>query len=635
MANPSSRRVPPPNPSQYYAVPQSPRRRVSTDRQYSTSHPTRAPSNNSHYGQAPSRGDIAQGVATGSIGAGYGPYAHNPNAAREHGVYNTSRFSQSESSTSAPEKPAYPQTTSTVPPYLWDAKDPDLDDALHNPDPIRDAALDRSFTIFSARGWANVSALVILICGILMLFAGYPIISFYRRHNLQTLGANFGGSNGTGQIPSLINMPSLIDPDTPSSAHTKVASTGKTWNLVFSDEFTQDGRTFWPGDDPFWEAVDLNYWPTGDLEWYNPQAITTKDGKLVITMTEQNTHNLNFQSGMLQSWNKFCFTTGILEVSISLPGSVQAPGFWPGAWAMGNLGRAGYGATTEGTWPYSYGACDIGTFPNQTNPGGNGPPGAVEGAPDGSTLSFLPGQRLSACTCDGSDHPGPSVKVGRNVPEIDIIEAQIDTSVWRGQASQSFQTAPFNFHYTYDNSSASSPIYNPSITKFNTYTGGTFQQALSAVSYIDSANYGGNGYGSYSFEWWSNPSHREQGYIEWSSGGTPTWKITAASLAGDTETGISNRLVPEEPMYVILNFGMAPSFQHQDFKHLQFPSQMFIDYVRVYQDPDVDNGVGCNPPNYPTTDYINNHLNAYTNPNLTTWAQAGYSFPRNSKLDGC
>ena len=32
--------------------------------------------------------------------------------------------------------------------------------------------------------------------------------------------------------------------------------------LVFSDEFNVDGRTFYPGDDPFWEAVDLHYWGT-------------------------------------------------------------------------------------------------------------------------------------------------------------------------------------------------------------------------------------------------------------------------------------------------------------------------------------------------------------------------------------
>ena len=32
--------------------------------------------------------------------------------------------------------------------------------------------------------------------------------------------------------------------------------------LVFSDEFNVDGRSFYPGDDPFWEAVDLHYWGT-------------------------------------------------------------------------------------------------------------------------------------------------------------------------------------------------------------------------------------------------------------------------------------------------------------------------------------------------------------------------------------
>lgn len=34
--------------------------------------------------------------------------------------------------------------------------------------------------------------------------------------------------------------------------------------------------------------------------------------------------------GMVTSWNKLCFTTGYLEVSLSLPGTSQSPGFWPG-----------------------------------------------------------------------------------------------------------------------------------------------------------------------------------------------------------------------------------------------------------------------------------------------------------------
>lgn len=81
---------------------------------------------------------------------------------------------------------------------------------------------------------------------------------------------------------------------------------------------------------------------------------------------------------------------------------------------------------------------------------------------------------------------------------------------------------------------------------------------------------------------------------------------------------------------------------------------MFVDYVRVYQREGVTN-TGCNPKSYPTSDYINkyvpdsfsiriqsdlallvlSHINAYTNPNLTTWDMANYTFPRNSLYDGC
>jgi len=224
--------------------------------------------------------------------------------------------------------------TNTVP-YIWDTKDPDLDDALHNPDPIRDARLDRSFTFFSARGWANASALFILCCGLLTLFGAYPIIDALSRNPPDSNG--FNSVNGTGQINKLPNFPAIVDDATPADAWSRVGADGKSYHIVFSDEFNRDGRTFYPGDDPYWEAVDLHYWPTDDVEWYDPGQITTEGGKLVITMERKPSHNLNFVSGMLQGWNKFCFTTGYVEVSISLPGSVNAQGFWPGVWSMGNL----------------------------------------------------------------------------------------------------------------------------------------------------------------------------------------------------------------------------------------------------------------------------------------------------------
>jgi beta-glucanase (GH16 family) len=401
--------------------------------------------------------------------------------------------------------------------------------------------------------------------------------------------------------------------------------------LVFSDEFNTDGRTFWPGDDPFWEAENLHYWATGDLEWYDPQAITTQGGNMIITVTEQPINNLNFMSGMVTTWNKVCFTTGYIEVNVSMPGSPQAPGFWPGAWTMGNLGRAGYGGTTQGTWPYSYDTCDLGILPNQTQSGV--PAAAATGGDGGGPLSYQPGQRLSSCTCPGQDHPGPNLQTGRGVPEIDIFETQVDVSVFEGQVSQSFQVAPYNYQYQFTSTSPATTVQG-SQTQFNSYKGGVYQQAASAITYIDSANYNGQGYAKYAYEWWSNPSNRPEGYIQWYSEGQETWKITAASIGADSTAEISSRLIPEEPMYIILNLGLAPSFQAQDFMHMQFPSEMYIDYVRVYQREGIPNGLTCDPPNRPTADYINNHLNAYTNPNITTWSQAGYNFPTNT-LSGC
>jgi hypothetical protein len=207
-------------------------------------------------------------------------------------------------------------------------------------------------------------------------------------------------------------------------------------------------------------------------------------------------------------------------------------------------------------WPYSYDSCDIGTFPNQTNPDGT-PTALQEGGLGGSSLSFLPGQRTSACTCPGSEHPGPSVDKGRSAPEIDIIEARVDLTILNGQASQSLQTAPFNYQYAWSNASAIESITNTSQTVINSYRGGQYQQALSAQSYVNNSNYGGGGFGVYSYEWWANPGSRNEGYIQWSVDGADTWRVNTSALVGDSVTGISDRLIPEEPMYLILNFGMA------------------------------------------------------------------------------
>ncbi|KAJ6450985.1 beta-glucan synthesis-associated [Mycena vulgaris] len=376
------------------------------------------------------------------------------------------------------------------------------DDALHNPDVLDGKIVDRTSLSLSSRGIANAGCLIIICGALLTLFLGYPVISY-----MKTLASSSSSTllvNSTGQVASIGNF-GLIDLDTPADAYTFTSLyDGTELQLVFSDEFETEGRTFYEGEDPYWEAVDLHYWQTNNMEWYDPAAVTTANGSLVITLEEKSTHGLDYQGGLVSSWNKFCFTGGLVVTSVSLPGINNVQGLWPAVWTMGVLGRAGYGASLDGTW-YSYDACDVGTAPNQTV---NGLPLAATTsgttyAPYNGELSYLGGQRLSRCTCAGESHPGPihedGTYVGRSAPEIDILvfrslipgskslihvfpplEAQVSNS--RGQVSQSGQWAPFNEAYNWLNTTDNLIIPNATASIMNTYLGGAFQQSTSVVT---------------------------------------------------------------------------------------------------------------------------------------------------------
>jgi beta-glucan synthesis-associated protein KRE6 len=95
---------------------------------------------------------------------------------------------------------------------------------------------------------------------LLLFSAGYPLITFFSKHDLSTFGGfNVGGTNATGQVPSMAGNWGLIDLETPQSVYSKKSLDGsKDMTLVFSDEFNTDGRSFYPGDDPYWEAVDVS-----------------------------------------------------------------------------------------------------------------------------------------------------------------------------------------------------------------------------------------------------------------------------------------------------------------------------------------------------------------------------------------
>ncbi|CAE6492121.1 unnamed protein product [Rhizoctonia solani] len=363
----------------------------------------------------------------------------------------------------------------------------------------------------------------------------------------------------------------LIDRDTPKSAYTRASHVdGTTYDLVFSDEFNVEGRSFYPGDDPYWEAVDLHYWVTNNIEWYDPAQVTTTGGSLRIDLDQRSNHDMNYTGGVLSTWNKFCFTEGYIEAAAHVGG------------------------------------------PTGTN----------------GEMSYLPGQRLSACTCtsesDGTD--------GRSAPEIDVFEAAVDTSTLIGHVSQSGQWAPFNAAFRWDNAT-NLVIYDQENSHLNTFIGNERQRTTSVITNTNQQCYTASGgcFQTYGTEYKTG----NDGYIQWVTDNSPVFTVKAAGLGPDSAMQIGPRPVPPEPMYILLNLGMSYNFGPIDLEHLVFPAYMLVDYVRVYQ-PSGKWNIGCNPKEYPTADYINTYVEAYTNPNITTWVDDyKQRVPKNRLIDQC
>jgi beta-glucan synthesis-associated protein KRE6 len=204
-----------------------------------------------------------------------------------------------------------------------------------------------------------------------------------------------------------------------------------------SDEFNVPGRSFKPGEDHLWTSIEKPDGVNGALEYYSHNMTSTACDdagncyyyiKVMDEVTSLSVYNqylstpgyetvsFYYRSAMVQSWNKFCFQGGMIEVRAQLPGAVSnssgnpdlslgASGktanidyypTWPGIWMMGNLGRAIFSASTNRMWPYSYDACEPSIFNAAKN------------------------QRINAC--ESNPGYGLNPNQGRGAPEIDILE---------------------------------------------------------------------------------------------------------------------------------------------------------------------------------------------------------------------
>lgn len=85
------------------------------------------------------------------------------------------------------------------------------------------------------------------------------------------------------------------------------------------------------------------------------------------------------------------------------------------------------------------------------------------------------------------------------------------------------------------------------------------QQAVSSLTNTNSTLYAdevGTTFTKFGVEYWSDPSSRDDGFVEWVAD-VPVCRIDNNVLSGDPSVNISSRLIPEEPMSIILNLAIS------------------------------------------------------------------------------
>lgn len=442
---------------------------------------------------------------------------------------------------------------------------------------------------------------------------------------------------------------------TPAPVSTKPL---RVYDLVFSDEFDSPGRTFEDGADPRWTAMEKNDYTNDAQHYYSASnAYTDRKGHLVIKTEVADTAVVgfndadykkeqitkHFKSAMLQSWNKFCFTGGIVEAEIALPGRHDVGGLWPAFWLLGNLARHTYVGSSQHVWPWSSSVC---------------------------TDKSRSAQLISAC--DRVEHYGLHRGVGRGAPEVDVFEVQAGSvGAGRGMFSEmpvgqpfmssSFQVAPGKMPrpgngwwpapgqwYSNLTGGTNTSLNINFYGTYNYFRDDTdperqdyFSDAISYNRQLDESHFGQ--FHRYRIEWElpdkrgkEENSHGESfGYLRWFLDDEFVFEIKGEGLNASGTGG----MISSEPMYVILNTAVSSQWGfpakcpadcpcdtyncHGGYTEqcgfssgfcamMSEPPEFRINYLRVYQDKeDEKQKVGCSTAERPTKKFIEAHKQKY------------------------
>lgn len=446
--------------------------------------------------------------------------------------------------------------------------------------------------------------------------------------------------------------PSIADYALKNSASYK--ENAPTYVLVMSDEFNVPHRNFSDGMDPKWTALNKNDYTNDALHYYSHDNIyTNTEGELVIKTEVADTEVIGFddkdlkdilvtkhlKSGMLQSWNKFCMTGGIIEAEVQLPGWSDVGGLWPSFWLLGNLARHTYVSSASHIWPFATSSCSSKTREAQLING-----------------------------CLDSVHYGLHPNVGRGAPEIDIFEMQPGEvkrnhgSFWQmavGQPfmSASYQVAPGKADARPGNGWWPAPgawydglrfgvqtslnilfygTYNNFLDDIDPKKQDYWSDAISFNRQLDNSFFEGNHL--YRLEWELPDKEKgEHGHLHWFLDGELVLAINGKSLE-DAKTGAE---ISQEPSSFIFNTAVSTQWGFNADCSGSCPCKLFncrspkkeetcgfsqgfcamledsppefkVNWIRVYQNPDDEKQkVGCSTPERPTKRFIEGHVDKY------------------------
>ncbi|KAG6968653.1 hypothetical protein JG687_00003647 [Phytophthora cactorum] len=307
-----------------------------------------------------------------------------------------------------------------------------------------------------------------------------------------------------------------------------------------------------------------------------------------------------YRSGMVQSWNKFCFQGGMIEVRAQLPGAVTNESgvstgsttvraanidyypTWPGIWLMGNLGRAIFSASTSRMWPFTYIECNETNFDSQSQRIGPGMPDDFRRIADNSSEYCY---YSYDCTTEGANQADVPTAYYFNLQDDIQAFAMVNASIAEGITDKActMETCPGS--------------YDPSAD----------------LGYMNTV--------TYSVEWVMG----DEGYILWEIEGQPIFEVTADVLTNPPQNSAQmnpKKIMIEEPMYIIFNSSTNNAICDS------FPMYLKIDYVRLYQDTsdDTDMAIGCDPDTHPTKQFIKDNIDDYIDDDNPDTPVSGMSF---------